>query len=152
MSDARTLAQMGCVVPAFMTAAEAFAAVALAAVSCDGVLGRDEAHALRRQLEFRYPYRERSEAAMGELFDQLLSLLRQEGVDGLISKAIPALSSLQQESALAVAAQLVHSDREVSKEEAAFLEDLACKLDLPFDRARIVIQAISALNRDSLLS
>ena len=89
---------------------------------------------------------------MGELFDQLLSLLRQEGVDGLISKALPALSSLQQESALAVAAQLVHSDREVSKEEAAFLEDLACKLDLPSDRARIVIQAISALNRDSLLS
>ena len=36
-----------------MTSAEAFAAVALAAVACDGSLGRDEVHALRRQLEYR---------------------------------------------------------------------------------------------------
>ena len=35
-----------------MTTPEAFAAIALAAVACDGKLGRDEAHALRRQLEY----------------------------------------------------------------------------------------------------
>ncbi len=56
-----------------MNSAEAFAAVALAAVACDGVLGRDEAHALRLQLEYRSLYSTNSEAAMGELFDQLLS-------------------------------------------------------------------------------
>ena len=60
-----------------MTSAEAFAAVALAAVACDGSLGRDEAHALRRQLEYRSLYRDRSEAAMGDLFDTLLHNLRE---------------------------------------------------------------------------
>ncbi len=45
-----------------MTEPEAFAAIALATVACDGVLGKDEAHALRRQLEYRTPYKDRSES------------------------------------------------------------------------------------------
>ena len=90
-----------------MTTPEAFAAVALAAVACDGRLGRDEAHALRRQLENRSLYSDSSEAAMGELFDRLLLLLREQGVQGLISSALPQLNQNQQQSALAVAAHLV---------------------------------------------
>ena len=61
-----------------MTTPEAFAAVALAAVACDGRLGRDEAHALRRQLENRSLYSDSSVAAMGELFDCSLLLLREQ--------------------------------------------------------------------------
>ena len=45
-----------------MNKTEAFAALALAAVACDGVFGRDEARALRQQLEFRYPYQELGES------------------------------------------------------------------------------------------
>ena len=108
-----------------MTSAEAFAAVALAAVACDGSLGRDEAHALRSQLENRSLYRSCSEAEMGELFDRLLTLLREHGVAGLIDSAVPALDQRQQESALAVAAHLVHADRKVTAEESDFLQRLA---------------------------
>ena len=43
------------------TAAEAFAAVALAAVACDGELAAVEARSLRQQLEFRVPFRTYSE-------------------------------------------------------------------------------------------
>ena len=75
-----------------MTTPEAFAAVALAAVACDGRLGLDEAHALRRQLENRSLYSDSSEAAMGELFDRLLLLLREQGVQGLITSALPQLN------------------------------------------------------------
>ena len=38
-------------------AAEAFAAIALAAVACDGELASSEARSLRQHLEFRHPYR-----------------------------------------------------------------------------------------------
>jgi hypothetical protein len=134
-----------------MTEAEAFAAIALAAVACDGVLGREEAHALRKQLEFRFPYRERSESDMGALFDQLLGLLRSEGVDGLLKQALPALSPLQQETALALASQLVHADRQVSSEEDAFLKDLTSRLNISEDKAKMIVYSISALNRDSLV-
>ena len=133
-----------------MNSSEAFAAVALGAVACDGVLGRDEAHALRRQLEYRSLYRDRTEAAMGDLFDDLLHLLRDQGVMGLVDQALPILSPRQRQSALAVASHLVHADRKVTTEEAAFLETLASRIELPEGEARSIIAAIEALNRDSL--
>ena len=133
-----------------MNTAEAFAAIALAAVACDGKLGRDEAHALRRQLENRSLYSNCSEAAMGDLFDRLLLMLREQGVQGLISNAIPQLSLRQQQSALAVAAHLVHADRVVNADEMAFLEQLTRDLSLPSDEAAMVIASIEALNRDML--
>jgi len=133
-----------------MTSAEAFAAVALAAVACDGSLGRDEAQALRRQLEHRSLYVSCSEAEMGELFDRLLTLLRERGVAGLIDSAVPVLDQRQQESALAVAAHLVHADRKVTPEESEFLERLAVQLNLPSGEAQMIIRSIEALNRDSL--
>lgn len=133
-----------------MTEAEAFAAVALGAVACDGVLGKDEAHALRRQLEYRSPYKDRSEEEMAALFDTLLTVLREQGIDALIAQALPQLKPDHQETALAVAAQLVHADRKVGASEADFLSKLGAKLALPEGRAEAVIGAIMALNRDSL--
>ena len=131
-----------------MTTQEAFAAIALAAVACDGRLGRDEAHALRCQLEYRSLYSDSSEAAMGQLFDRLLLLLRDQGVDGLIASALPQLNARQQQSALAVAAHLVHADRKVTPEETEFLDQLTSQMSLPVNEARMVVQAIEALNRD----
>ena len=61
-----------------MTSAEAFAAIALAAVACDGELASLEARSLRQQLEFREPYCQLSDLAMGELLDRLLQLLRKQ--------------------------------------------------------------------------
>ena len=133
-----------------MTTQEAFAAIALAAVACDGKLGRDEAHALRCQLEYRSLYTDNSEAAMGELFDRLLLLLRDQGVQGLIASALPQLNARQQQSALAVAAHLVHADRKVTPEETEFLDQLTSQMSLPVNEARMVVQAIEALNRDML--
>ena len=133
-----------------MTTPEAFAAIALAAVACDGKLGRDEAHALRCQLEYRSLYKDRTDAAMGELFDQLLLLLRDQGVQGLIDSALPQLNARQQQSALAVAAHLVHADRRITPEETDLLNQLSRQMSLPENEARMVIEAIEALNRDML--
>ena len=133
-----------------MNSAEAFAAIALAAVACDGSLGRDEAHALRTQLEYRSFYSSSSEADMGDLFDRLLHNLRDQGVGGLIEQALPVLSSSQQQSALAVAAHLTHADRNVTEEESAFLLDLSQRMALPEGRAASILVAIEALNRDRL--
>ena len=133
-----------------MTDAEAFASIALAAVACDGTLGREEAHALRRELEYRTPYKDRTEQEMGALFDRLLFTLREQGVNQLVTEALPALSPLQQETALAVAVQLTHADRDVSPAEKVFLNQLCDRLTLPDGRAVAVMEAIMALHRDSL--
>ena len=133
-----------------MTDAEAFASIALAAVACDGTLGREEAHALRRSLEFRTPYKDRTEQEMGALFDRLLVTLREQGVNQLVTEALPALTPIQQETALAVAVQLTHADRDVSPAEQMFLNQLCDRLSLPDGRAVAVMEAIMALHRDSL--
>ena len=133
-----------------MTDAEAFASIALAAVACDGTLGREEAHALRRELEYRTPYKDRTEQEMGALFDRLLFTLREQGVNQLVTEALPALSPLQQETALAVAVQLTHADRDVSPAEQVFLNQLCDRLSLPDGRAVAEMKAIMALHRDSL--
>jgi len=133
-----------------MTTPEAFAAIALAAVACDGKLGRDEAHALRCQLEYRSLYNDSSEAAMGDLFDRLLLLLREQGVQALITTALPQLNPTQQQSALAVAAHLVHADRKITAEETNLLDQLTRQMTLPDNEARMVVEAIKALNRDML--
>ena len=135
-----------------MTDAEAFASIALAAVACDGTLGREEAHALRRSLEYRTPYKDRTEQQMGALFDRLLVTLREQGVNQLVTDALPALTPIQQETALAVAVQLAHADRDVSPAEQLFLNQLCDRLSLPDGRAVVVMEAIMALHRDSLSS
>lgn len=144
------LLKMGHDRSAGMTDAEAFASIALAAVACDGTLGREEAHALRCSLEYRTPYKDRTEQQMGELFDRLLLTLRERGVDQLVTDALPVLTPVQQETALAVAVQLTHADRDVTPAEKEFLHKLCERLTLPEGRAVVVMEAIMALHRDSL--
>lgn len=133
-----------------MTPAEAFAALALVAVACDGSLDREEAHALRQQLEARTPYRNLSEASMGAMFDQLLELLRRDGWQGLLAQALPALTAEQQETGLAIASHLVHCDRLVQPEEVTMLESMAAQMSLSADRSSQILDVIRVLNRDSL--
>jgi len=150
MPERAGLAAMERTVPLPMTPAEAFAAVALVAVACDGVLDRKEARALRGQLEPRTPFRDQSESAMGDLFDGLLQTLRTQGADPLLAEALTQLTPEQQETALAMAAQLIHADRVVEPEEQALLERMALQLNVPAERSRQILEVIAVLNRDSL--
>ena len=133
-----------------MNAPEAFAAICLAAVGCDGQLGREEATILRSQLEFRTPFGDQSEQAMGELFDRLLTRLRQDGWSTLIAAAIPALNEIQRETVLALAAHLVRADRQVQPVEEQFLQELLQLLDLPSGRGEQILDVMAVLHRDAL--
>jgi hypothetical protein len=133
-----------------MSAAEAFAAIALAAVACDGSVTPQEAALLRGALAGRHPYRERSEESMGRLFEGLLDQLRERGWPALVRRAIPALNPRQRETALAMAAHLIHGDREVRPEERHLLEELALQMALPDGRGDQIVEAVALLNRDCL--
>lgn len=133
-----------------MTPAEAFAAICLAAVGCDGQLGRDEARSLRSQLEFRTPFQQQNEQAMGDLFDGLLTILRRDGWTALVAAALPALSREQRETALALAAHLVRADRQVEPVEEQFLQQLSQAVALPDGRAEQILEVVALLHRDAL--
>ncbi|MEB3333935.1 MAG: tellurite resistance TerB family protein [Cyanobacteriota bacterium] len=133
-----------------MTPAEAFAAIALAAVACDGSVDPHEVAMLRAQLASRHPYRTLSEERMGRLFEGLLDQLQAGGWRVLITGALPALTPNQQETALAVAAHLIHGDQSIRDEESRLLRELAAQMALPEGRAEQLLEAISVLHRDSL--
>jgi hypothetical protein len=133
-----------------MNAEEAFAAIALVAVACDGVIDPHEADLLRSQLDHRQPYVERSEDSKGRLFEGLLDQLHAEGWRALMAQAILALSTSQQETALAMAAHLVHSDRVVNLQELGLLQEMAALMSLPQQRSEQILDVIAVLHRDSL--
>ena len=132
-------------------AASAFAAIALAAVACDGELSATEAMALREQLEHRQPFCDRSDQEMASLLDALLHMLRADGVNALVESAVPLLTPIQQETVLAVAASLIWSDRLKKPAEQAFLSSLVDLLDLDAQRSQLILDVVSLLYRDCLI-
>ncbi|MFM8967493.1 MAG: tellurite resistance TerB family protein [Vulcanococcus sp.] len=132
------------------TAAEAFAAIALSAITCDGELTAVEARALRQQLEFRHPFRGLGPDAMAALLDQLLSLLRSDGWPALVQQAVPLLSAEQRQTALAVAVQLTLADEVKTSDERRFLTQLSHHLGISAERLATIEEVIGLLHRDSL--
>jgi len=150
--DASAQPPMVSVAPAVQVSspAEAFAAIALAAVACDDALDALEVRGLRQQLEYRQPYCGLSDAAMEQLFDRLLLILRQQGWGALVSQAVPWLDGIQRETALAVAANLTRADHVESTAERRFLTTLAEQLEIAPERSTLILEVIGLLNGDSL--
>jgi len=134
------------------SAADAFAAIALAAIAADGELSAVEARALRQQLEFRQPFRRFSDQQMGELLDRVLAQLRGSSCEALLKQATPLLSVEQRETALAVAAHLIHADHIETQSELSFLAQLQEAFGLDASRSASILEVISLLHRDSLAS
>jgi len=131
-----------------MTTLEAFAAIPLAAVCCDQTFGKDEARVIREQLAGRTAYREMEPYAFGLLISGLLERFREESWQGLIAGAVPLLSLEQQETAFALACQLIHCDRIVAPQEQQFLAILAQQLQFTTARAEQILEVCDLLNRD----
>lgn len=136
--------------PVSLPLAEAFAAIPLAAVCCDQTFAREEAALIREQLMGRSPYRTMEPYSLGLLISGLLQRLRTEPWQQLVAAAVPSLDAAQQETAFALACQLIHCDRRVSAAEVEFLNGLAVALSLEPDRVRHIMEVCDLLNRDCL--
>ena len=133
-----------------MNPSEAFAAIGLAAVACDGTLDGDEAAMLRQLLEVRSPYGKLGEAVMAAMFDGLLGRLHSGGWEQLLLDAAPVLSPPQQETAYAMAALLVHTNRSFKPVEQAMLQRLGELISVPVERCAQILDVMAVLHRDSL--
>lgn len=135
---------------AVMPAANAFAAIALAAVSWDGMLSRAGSRALRHALDYREPYRQLGDSAMVELMNDLLTSLRGKGAQHLMVEAAEALSPRQRATAYAVAAEIMRSDGPLQADERNILANLAATLELDPDLTAAVQEAMDLLHADVL--
>ena len=108
--------------------------------------------ALRQHLEFRQPFRRFSDQQMGELLDRVLAQYRGSSCDVLVKQATSFLSMEQRETALAVAAHLIHADHIETQAELSFLAQLQETFGLDAMRSASILEVISLLHRDSLAS
>lgn len=133
-----------------MNQPEAFAAITVAAIAADRSFVDDEARLIREQLLRRTPYRSMPLPAFGELFSGLLLRLQTSDWQDLVEEAAPRLQPAQRDTAFALAAQLIHCDREVTAAERGFLEQLAASLEMAPARRDQIIEVCALLNADCL--
>jgi tellurite resistance protein len=126
----------------------AFAAIALAAVSWDGVLTRAGTRALRHALDYRHPFRDYGDERMVRLMDQLLFQLRCLGAQHLMMEAAAALNSDQRATAFAVAAEIMRSDGRLQQDERNILSNLGGVLELEPEFQEGLIAAMGVLHAD----
>jgi hypothetical protein len=130
-----------------MSAAEALASIALVAIAADGYLSEQEGQDMTMMLSRMQLFSGYSEDALHRLFDHLLAALKQQGPASLVNQAKLALPQDLRETAFAIATDLVLSDRTVTPQEQAFLDDLYRILEIPGDTALQIVQVMTIKNR-----
>ncbi|MFO7628742.1 MAG: tellurite resistance TerB family protein [Prochlorococcaceae cyanobacterium] len=134
-----------------MDSATAFAAIALAAVSWDGILSKAGSRSLRHSLDYRRPYRDQGDAAMVALMDSLLAQLRSKGAQHLMVEAAEVLNPQQRSTAFAVAAEIMRSDGPLQADERNILTNLAITLGLDAATTAPVLAVMDLLHADLLV-
>lgn len=134
--------------PVAMDSAEAFAAIALAAVSWDGVLSMAGSRSLRHSLDYRQPYRQFGDERMVRMMDGLLTELRRVGPQHLMVEAAEVLNPQQRATAYAVAAEIMRSDGPLQDDERNILGNLAATLSLEPSVTEPVLAVMDLLHAD----
>lgn len=133
--------------PQPMGAAEALASIALVAIAADGYLADQEGQDMTMMLSRMHLFSSYPDDMLHRLFDNLLVRLKQQGPAALIDQAKGALPQDLRETAFAIATDLVLSDRTVTPQEQAFLDDLYRILEIPGDTALQIVQVMTIKNR-----
>ena len=131
-----------------LDAPSAFAAIALAAVSWDGVLSMAGSRALRHALDYRHPFCDYGDAGMVQLMDRLLRNMRRKGAQHLMVESAEALNPRQRATAYAVAAEIMRSDGPLADDERNILSNLASTLELSEDDTQKVLAVMDVLHAD----
>jgi hypothetical protein len=129
-----------------LSATDAFAAVALAAVCWDGVMTMAGSRSLRHAFDYRVPFRDYSDAEMVQLLNGLMAQLRDKGAQHLMVDAAAALSPRQRQTAFAVAAEIMRSDGELQLDELNILSNLAAALSLDEPLSAEILRVMDVLH------
>lgn len=130
-----------------MGTAEALASIALVAIAADGYLADREGQDMTMLLSRMGLFSSYSKEAVHHLFDLLLTRLKTEGPGVMVDQAKAILPQDLRETAFAIATDLVLSDRTVTPQEQAFLEDLYRILEIPSPLAQQIVQVMTIKNR-----
>jgi hypothetical protein len=132
---------------ATLSPAEAFASIALVAIAADGYLADQEGEDMSFLLSHMKLFSNYQGEVMNRMLDSLLDRLKQQGPGRLVALAKACLPPELRETAFAIATDLILSDRTVTQQEQAFLDDLYRILELPEELALQIVHVMTIKNR-----
>ncbi|MDJ0798126.1 MAG: tellurite resistance TerB family protein [Calothrix sp. MO_167.B12] len=130
-----------------LSPAEAVAAITLAAIASDGYMSEEETRSVSAILSRMKLFQSYTSDVIVGMFDKLLNLLRQEGIDAFFNTAQASLPGNLKESAFALATDMVLADGVVTRDEQDFLNDLYHSLGIASDIANQIVQVMLIKNR-----
>ena len=130
-----------------LSPAEAFASITLVAIAADGYLADQEGEDMSLLLSRMNLFNDYRGEALNRMLDSLLDRLKQEGPGQLVARAKVCLPPDLRETAFAIATDLILSDRTVTQQEQAFLDDLYRILELPEQLALQIVHVMTIKNR-----
>ncbi|MBD2436015.1 tellurite resistance TerB family protein [Nostoc sp. FACHB-110] len=133
--------------PEVLTSAEAFAAIAVVAVTPDGLLSEQQVLNISSVLSRIKLFNTYSEDAINQLLEKILGILKHDGFNALFNAAKESLSPELREVAFAVAADFVLAEAVVTEEEKNFLNDLSHALGIQYENAIKILQVLMLKNQ-----
>lgn len=126
---------------------EALAGVFLAIAAADGEIADDEEKCICSSLSRMYLFQGWDEEQYNSMFQKLIDILNEQGVDTLLDMSIAAVPLQLHETVYVIAADLVLSDRIVQREEKKVLHKLEQKLNIKDELAEKILQVMIIKNR-----
>ncbi len=130
-----------------LSPAEAFAAIAIAAVASDGHVYPVETRAIYCVLSRMKLFQSHAEQELKTLLKELFSRTEQHSPHELVSAAKDFLDRELWTTAFAIAVDLVLSDGVLHQKEKRFLDHLQEILEVPEEMAALLIQAMLIKNK-----
>jgi len=126
---------------------EGFAGVLLGVSACDGHIADEEVGTLVTMLSRMKMYQNVTSQRWRSMMDRLLGILKRNGPEALIDKAVPAVPPELRETAFACACDLVLADGTVEPEEKEFINNLLNKLGIDGGRAATIVDVLIVKNK-----
>jgi tellurite resistance protein len=126
---------------------EAFLAIALATSAADGNISESEAKGIFAYLLQMRMYDGYTERQMSDIFKKLLSVLKSEGVGGLVSVAKNSLPAEYRETAFVCAVDIALADGVIEDGEKAMLEELQQVLGVSDELGGNILNIMMIKNR-----
>jgi tellurite resistance protein len=126
---------------------ESFLAIALAVSAADGHISQSEVNGIISYLSRMKMFENISGNRMQAMFDNLIGIIRRQGVGPLVNMARESLPTELRQTAFACAVDIALADGVIEQDEQNLLEQLQKVLEVPENIALNIIQVMIIKNR-----
>jgi len=126
---------------------ESFLAIALAVSAADGHISQSEVNGIISYLSRMKMFENISGNRMQAMFDNLIGIIRRQGVGPLVNMARASLPTELRQTAFACAVDIALADGVIEQDEQNLLEELQKVLEVPENIALNIIQVMIIKNR-----